>query len=423
MGAALLGAGPAFAGGFYLQEQAPVGMGRAMAGEAAIADDPSTVYFNPAGMTKLGKLALSNGSALLSIRSSQRDRGTARTLTATGAATATGGGDGGNPFAPVVPVPALFGAARIGNAPFWLGVSVTAPFGQKVVYDDGWFGRYDSTSSNLKTINVQPSVAWAISDRLSLGAGLDVQWMKAKLSNALPNASPGDPDGLFRVRGDDIAFGWNAGLLADFDTVRLGLDYRSGIDHDLKGSITITGLQGPLAAGNGRVATHSRVRVPDIATVSAVLGAKGSWRLLASASWYNWSVFQDIRIAPATGAARVSVQNYRDTWSASLGAEHDLRPGLTLRAGTMFDQAPTRDAFRTTRVSGGDRFWATAGATVALPHGLKGTLSYAHVFVQDADVARTEHFYAGTAAQTDVTTRSRDGTNIDMVALGISKHF
>lgn len=422
-GAALLFAAPAFAGGFYLQEQSPVAVGRAFAGEAAVASDASTIFFNPAGMAKLGPITLTNGAHLLLIDSGESDRGSTRTLVASGVPTATGGGDGGNPFDRPVPLPAAFGAFRVGDMPLWLGLGITAPFGMKVIYDDDWFGRYDSIGSNVKTFNVQPSAAYALNGRLSIGVGVDVQLMDGKLSNALPNAAATDPDGLLRVDGKDVAFGWNAGVLADLGSIRLGAHYRSGIKHDLKGDLTISGLQGPLEAGNADVRSHTHVKLPDIATLSIVVGANRPWRLLASGSWYNWSVFEDIRIVPETGAARVSRQNYKDTWSASLAVEHDVRPGLTLRAGAMHDGGPTRDSFRTTRVPGGDRVWTSAGASIALTHRMTADISYAHVFIEDADVARTEHFYAGSASEAVVTTRSQDSGHVDMAAIAVTARF
>lgn len=422
-GAASLLAGPAFAGGFYLQEQSPVAVGRAFAGEAAVASDASTIFFNPAGMVKLGPVTLTNGAHMLLIDSGESDRGSTRTLAASGVPTATGGGDGGNPFQRPVPLPAAFGAFRMGDAPLWLGLGITAPFGMKVVYDDGWFGRYDSIESSVATFNIQPSAAYAFNDRLSVGVGLDVQFMDGKLSNALPNVAATDPDGRLRVDGNDVAFGWNAGVLADLGGIRLGAHYRSGIRHNLKGRLTISGLEGQLAASNMDVRSHTRVRLPDIATFSIVIGADRPWRLLASGSWYNWSVFEDIRIVPETGAPRVSQQHYKDTWSASLGMEHDVRAGLTLRAGAMHDGGPTRDGFRTTRVPGGDRFWTSAGASVALTHRVTADLSYAHVFIDGADVARTEHFYVGSSAETAVTTRSRDSGHVDMAAVAFTARF
>lgn len=422
-GAALLAATPACAGGFYLQEQSPSAIGRAFAGEAAIASDAATVFFNPAGMTKLGRMTLTNGLHILSIDTAQSDRGSARTATSSGAVTATGGGSGGNPFDQPVLIPAAYGAIRVGDERLWLGLSVTAPFGQKLVYDDGWFGRYDSIVSDLKTFNFQPSAAYALSDKVSLGVGIDIQLMDAKLSSALPNAAPSAADGLFQIDGKNTAFGWNAGVLIDLDDIRLGAHYRSGIRHNLKGRLTVSGLEGALAAANGDVSAKTRVRVPGIATASIVAGANRRLRLLASASWYDWSVFRDIRVVPEGAPALVDEHHYKDTWSASLGAEYDARPGRTFRVGMMRDGSPTRDGFRSTRVPGGDRYWLSTGASLVLNRHLTADLSYAHLFVKRTDVARTEHFYAGTPVETVVTTRSRDSGNVDMLAAAITAHF
>src|SRR3546814_6647496 len=136
-------------------------------------------------MTKLGRITLTNGAHLLLIDSGESDRGSTRTLAASGVSTATGGGDGGNPFDRPVPLPAAFGAFQVGDMPLWLGIGITAPFGMKVSYNDGWFGRYDSLESSVKTFNIQPSAAYALNDRLSIGVGFDVQLMDGKLSNAV----------------------------------------------------------------------------------------------------------------------------------------------------------------------------------------------------------------------------------------------
>lgn len=422
-GATSLVATPAFAGGFYLQEQSPGAIGRAFAGEAAIAADASTVFFNPAGMTRLGRITLTNGLHILSVDTAQSDRGSTRTEASTGTVTATDGGSGGNPFDQPVLIPAGFGAIRVGDRPLWLGLSVTAPFGQKLVYNDSWFGRYDSIRSDLKTFNIQPSAAYALGDKISLGIGFDIQLMDATISSALPNGTPAQADGLIRVHGKDTALGWNAGILVNLDQLRLGAHYRSGIEHSLKGRMTIGGLEGALSAANGDVSSRTRVKVPDIATASIVLGANRPMRLLASASWYNWSVFRDLRVTPEGGAPIVSEQHYKDTWSASLGAEYDARPGTTLRVGVMRDGSPTRDGYRTTRVPGGDRYWLTTGASLALNRHLTADLSYAHIFVNGANIARTDAFYEGTAAETLVTTRSRDSGNVDMLAAAITARF
>lgn len=404
-----------------LQEQSPTGLGRAFAGDGALAGDASVIFYNPAGMTRLKGVTATLGLYSIFVDSHQSDRGSTRAASG-GGPVASGGGDGGNPFDQPVFIPSNFIAAPVTDR-LWLGIGVTAPFGMKVVYDDGWFGRYDSIRSDLKTFNAQPSFAYALSDRVSIGGGVDVQYIKAELSSALPNVGAGAPDGLLRITGDDVSVGWNAGLLAELRGIRVGLHYRSGIKHDLGGRLSVSGLEGALAAGNGAVDANSRVRLPDVARAAIVIGPEKPLRLLASAAWYNWSVFDAIRVTPEGGATVSDPQRYRDTWSVSVGGEYQLRSGMTLRAGAMYDKTPTRDAFRSTRVSGGDRRWASAGASIVITHRMTADLNYAHVFIERADVARTDLFYEGTAAETQTVTRSRDRGNVDMVSVALTTRF
>jgi long-chain fatty acid transport protein len=412
----------AHAGAFYLQEQSPLGLGRAFAGEAAAATDASTVFFNPAGMAFLTRSSATAGVHALFVTSAQADRGTTRTVPGLGTPIPTGGGNGGNPFEELVPVPSAYGAFRLNDGPLWFGIGVSAPFGLKVVYDDGWFGRYDSIKSELKTINIQPSIAYRLSDRFSVGAGFDIQTIEADLTNALPNVSPLLPDGLLRVKGDDLSFGWNAGVMSDLGTVRIGAHYRSRVKHKLGGRLTISGLLGPLATANSTRFARAPITTPDIATLSAVVGADRPLRFLASANWYNWSLFDRIEVRPVGGAPTISEQNYKDSWGVHGAVEYDLSPSLTVRAGTAHDRTPTRDAFRTTRVPDGDRTWATAGATWKW-RGIEANLSYAHVFVTKENIDRSDPLFVGTPALTTIRTVSRNSGDVDVVALSVGTRF
>lgn len=415
-------AAPALAGGFYLQEQSPTAVGRAFAGEAAIADGPATVFFNPAGMTNLPGAQIDLGMHVLDIESHQRDRGSTRTFPGVAGAFPVGGGDGGNPFDRPVYVPSGYGSFQINHSNIWFGLGVSSPFGLKVQYDDGWFGRYDSVRSKVTTINVQPSLAWKITDRVSVGAGFDFQRMTANLTSALPNLAPGLPDGTLNIAGQDAKFGWNAGVLVNFDAFRLGAHYRSHINHDLSGVATISGLFGPLAGSNGTRRGFAPISTPDIATVSGVVGKQA--RLLGSVTWSNWSRFKQISVRDETGAAFLnSTQNYRDTWSYALGGEYDVSPRLTLRAGTMYDQTPTVDAYRTTRVPDGNRWWASAGATARMNDHVAFNVSYAHVFVKAADVNRIDPLFAGTPAVTTISTLSNNTGNVDQLAGSVTLRF
>ena len=412
---------PAFAGGFFLQEQSPLDVGRAFAGSAAIADSAATVWYNPAGMTNLPGLNIELGSHLLDVTSHQRDLGSTRSGPA--GTFPTGGNAGGNPFSNPVFIPSGYASYQIGRSDLWIGLGVSAPFGLKVVYDDGFFGRYDSLRSDLRSYNFQPSAAYKINEHISIGAGLDVQYFKATLTSALPNLSPLQPDGNIRIRGHDTSVGWNAGILGNFGPLRLGAHYRSHINQRLDGTVTIAGLLGPLAGSNGTVPGSAPISTPDIATVSAVYSL-GQARVLGSVNWYNWSRFKRITVENPDGAVFLdSEQNYRDTWSYSAGGEYDWSKTLTGRVGVMFDKTPTRDLYRTTRVPDGNRIWATAGTSYRVNDHVTLNTSYAHIFVKTKTVDRTDPLFAGTPAQTTVRTFSQNTGNADEIAGSISLKF
>ncbi|MGI4878683.1 MAG: OmpP1/FadL family transporter, partial [Janthinobacterium lividum] len=332
------------------------------------------------------------------------------------------GGNGGNPFSQPLLIPSGYLSTQVADSRLWLGFGVSSPFGVKVRYDAGWFGRYDSLLSDLKTLNLQPTAAFKISDHLSIGGGVDIQTLHAELTSALPNLSPLLPDGLLRIKGGDLGFGWNAGILGDIGPVRLGLNYRSHITHDLTGKVQILGLLGPLAGSNGQTPGLAPISTPDIASVGAVIG-NGRFRLLAGGSWYNWSRFNRIAVENEGVVYLDSPQNYRDTYSGSAAIEYDVTPRLTVRTGTMYDQTPTRNEYRTTRVPDGNRIWATTGATLHVNKLVAVTTSYAHVFVQARDIDRTDPLFAGTPAVIEVNTLSTNRGNVNIIASSLSLTF
>lgn len=416
----MLVSGAAQASGFYIGDQSAKELGRAFSGGAAAADDPSTIYYNPAGMTELGQVDLSSSAALLWVHSHERDTGSTRTVPGLPVTVPTGGGTGGNPFAQPTLVPSGFAAFRINGSPVWIGVGVSSPFAAKDRYADGFFGRYDSTKSDVKTVDITPSIGIRLSDAVSIGASANIEQVDIKLRNALPNASPLQPDGRLAVAGDDLSLGWDVGILARRGAARIGANYRSHIRHELNGSYQVTGLLAPLAAGNiGSFAT-APLDLPDIATVSLEYGAGKRARIMGTAKWFNWSRFEQIAVTPVvTGQTQVSIQDYKDSWSGAVGAEYDVAPALTVRAGGMYETTPTVDEHRDTRVPDGDRIWATAGASLRLDRHMEVSLSYAHIFVSDETVDRETSFYEGTRAAITVITRAASTNGADVLSTSV----
>lgn len=418
---AVAASAPAFAGGFYLQEQSPIEIGRALSGGAAAGDDPSTIYFNPAAMTQLQGVQVSAGGSALIASARQTNRGSFRSIPGSTVRAPISGNDGGNPFDSVIPIPNFYTSAQITDR-LWVGLGVNAPFGLKLEYDDGFFGRYDSIYTDLKTYNIQPSAAYKLTDNLSIGGGVDVQYVEATLTNALPQLSPLLPtDGFARLKGDDWSVGWNAGLFYTTGDTNFGVHYRSGIKHKLAGTQTISGLVGPIAAGNGALDATAPLDLPDIATVSMMHKLTPDLRAMITGKWYNWSKFKGIAVTSATGTTNKEL-DYRDSYSVSVGGEYDVSPALTLRAGTMFDRTPTNPQYLTTRVPDGDRVWLTGGMTWNISPAAALNLSYAHTFVEKANIIRPDSYFPAPATVT-ATTLAQTSGNADQVAGSVTFRF
>ncbi|HZH28720.1 MAG TPA: outer membrane protein transport protein [Azospirillaceae bacterium] len=373
-----LAAGSAHGAGFYIQEQSVTGLGRAFAGEQAIGEDASTVYFNPAAMTELKGAEVQGGVHLLVPRAKVKDRGSRLTVRGTNLGP-IGGNDGGNPYEPT-PVPNFHAALPLADGRLWLGFSATAPFGLASDYGQRWFGRYDSTETELKTYNFQPSIAYKLTDRLSVGGGIDIQYVDVTLESAIPLTRTADAIG--RVEGDDLSAGINLGILyKPFDGTRVGLHYRSGVHHTIEGEQTVTSPLAPTQRRGGR----AELDLPDIVALGLAQQVTPQLTLLGSVTWFNWSTFDEIFVNTGSPTDREVRQNYVDTWAFSVGAQYKVTDAVTVRAGFQYDPTPTQDNFRTTRTPDGDRYWLAAGLTYSFGR-LSVDAAYAHIFVNSEDI-------------------------------------
>jgi long-chain fatty acid transport protein len=407
------GAGTAQGAGFYIKEQSVTGLGRAFAGEAAIGEDASTIYFNPAAMTELRGPEAQIGVHLLVPRSELTNAGSAYQFGSTPIAP-IGGGNGGNPYDPT-PVPNGFAAMPFAGGDLWFGIGITAPFGLANKYDDGWFGRYDSLETELTTINVQPSLAYKVNDFLSVGGGIDIQYADAKLTNAIAT-TPTGPDILSDLEGDDWSVGFNFGILVKpTDSTRIGLHYRSEMNHELEGDLKLS--SGGIALGSSP--GSAELKLPAIVELGVAQELSPQLTLLGELTWYGWNNFDEIRVQRPGQPDSVVAQNYQNTWSLALGAQYEISDQWTVRGGVQYDQTPTEGGFRSTRTPDGDRTWVTAGLTYALNDSFVIDAAYAHIFISEETVDVTR------PGAGPVSTRVRAETegSVDIVSLALRYRF
>lgn len=361
-------AGGAQGAGYALIEQNASGLGNAYAGQAAVAQDASTVFFNPAGLTSLQGQEIVVAGHL--IRPSAEFSGTATPTNST----LSGGNAGQSAF-----LPNFYYAMAI-KPGLAFGLGVNAPFGLTTKYDTPWAGMTQAVNSQLKTINLNASVGWDVTPQISLGFGLNWQTIDASLSKSANAAlyAPIVLDGK-----DAGSLGWNAGLMYRLDEAsRLGLAYRSEIKHELTGDLSI-----PIPM---TVDAKAEVTLPATLSISYFRHLSKTWDVLADVTWTGWSSFDKLSTVSVLVTDTIP-ENWNDTWRYSLGANMHTSDTLTWRLGLAYDQTPVPDVtHRTPRIPDEDRIWLAFGAQYRLSEGASIDAGYAHLFVRDAQINHTE---------------------------------
>lgn len=395
-GALLAMAGGAAASGFALIEQSGSGLGNAFAGGAASAEDASTIFYNPAGMSRLsGKQIVVTGSA---ITPSAKFSNTASTIPAPGFVAAPVGRDAGS----TALVPSAYFAWEID--PKWsAGLGLGAPFGLKTEYDPNWMGRFHAIRSEIKTINLNPSVAYKVNEGLSFGFGLNWQRIDAGLTKAVNYAAFGAPagtEGTNNLTGSDSAWGYNLGAMFNVNPkTTVGVSYRSAISYNISGTATYYGRTAALTAATlvnaaaaaqiGDSAFTANLKLPASISLALKYQPASDWDVLFDATQTQWSSVQSLDLMRSSGIANgLSMESvpfkWKDTWRVALGANHRYNDQWTARIGVAYDQTPTSDAYRIARLPDSDRTWLSVGGQYKPSKGNAIDFGYAHLFMNNA---------------------------------------
>jgi len=403
LGASLAAPMTASGAGFSLVEQGSRGLGNAYAGAAALGDDASTIYFNPAAMTLLGQREISTGFSLIDLRGD---------FTKESATDAIGqpisGGEGGNIGDGASAIPNFYYYQPI-NDQLHFGLGVGVPFGLATSYDDDSIFRYQARLSEVSIININPSLAYRINDQWSIGGGLNIQYMEVELSNAVDfgavcfdqvdpttcaslGLTPQNADGSARITGDGVAAGLNIGVLWEGDQTRVGVHYRGQVSHDLTGQARFEGRPAIFADPDefynpfDDSKVDASFRTPDSLAVSIVHELNDQWSLLGDVTWMGWSTFDELRVEYRNPAQpdTVEEQNYSDDMRYSIGADYRHNDRWTFRAGIAYDESPVSSEFRTARLPDDDRTWLSFGATWRQSATSEWDFAYTHLLLDDS---------------------------------------
>ncbi len=413
--AALGGSTVARAGGFYLQEQSVKAAGRAFSGEVAD-QGAESLWWNPAAIAGNAKSTAYIGASAILPKAHVRNNGTLIVRPGQAPAAVGGNADAKDPIDNGV-VPSGAVGWRL-NDQFAIGLAITSPFSFTTNYDANSWVRYTADKTKLRTIDIQPSIAFALSPMIGIGAGVNIEHSDATLSNALPNLSPLLADGHQALKGKGWDVGYSLGVqLHPSSAFDLGLSYKSSIKHTLKGDVVTSGLLGPLAANNRTIGANATFRTPWQAIAGARFKATDALTLNAQVARIGWKKFDAIRLGAPLNAA--IPENYRNTWSVAGGVDYAVTPKWTMRGGVQWDQTPTRDGERDARVPDSDRINFALGTSYKLSDGITIDAAANYIDFKNATIDRTTAAYAGTAAQTPILVNGRvEGASAIVLALG-----
>ncbi len=363
--------GSAWSAGFALNEQSIKSMGMSQAGRSATAADATTLFANPAGMTQLTGTNMSGNATFIYAPADIEN--------AQGSQAGTNNGD----MIPTTWVGAGFMTHQM-NDQLTIGIGNYAPFGLATNYESSFQGRYFGDKSKVKVIAIQPTIAYKLTPELSIGMGISVSKLEGLLSAysiALTNP--------VEVNGDDISYGYNVGVLWQvMPQTRIGFDYRSKTDYNLKGTteLTGTGIEFPATLD---------ISTPATFELSVSHELNPNVNIHGSVGLTQWSVLEKLVIengGGASGAFKTSIEelDWKDSWAYSVGADWKMDDALTLRAGLGIDKTPVTDSHRSVRVPSEDRTVLSVGLSYDINDKMSIDAAYMYLKEDTAHVSASK---------------------------------
>lgn len=441
----LVGAGAAEAAGYRFGTQSAAGEGTANAG-AAEGGDASTIFANPAGLTRLGTgLHVTSVIDYVNPTVKFTDAGSSIALPGSGLQprpTATPGSTIAN-AADKAWVPHLYAVYKP-TKDLAYGLGVFVPSGAKLDYGNDWGGRYNIRSVELKSLAINPNVAFKLNDNWSIAAGVTMEHMQGDLKRAVPYASAyaagllraaaqasaaglnaladqlrqqalatfGSPafDGEIHVEGKGWGIGGNVAVLYEHDDkTRFGVAWRSGIKHKLKGNADWTQpatlpanvlavvLAAPFSDVTG-ARDHNdsgaslKVDTPDSVSFHGFKQLTPAFAIMADATWYKQSKLKQLRINfDNTTAPSITAEHWRDVWRFSFGTTYRIADSLLLRAGVAIDESPVSREHRGAALPDSNRTWYALGANYKLSEKTSIDLAFGYVKLADAAMSATDN--------------------------------
>lgn len=364
------------AAGFQIQEQNVAHLGLAYSGTGALAEDASSAFYNPAGLSRLKGSQVAISNVLIHSHAQMRPQ----IATSSWGAPLSGNLTGDNPGG-LIPLPSFHVGTKISEE--WaFGFSVAAPFGLRSEYHKNTSpARYVALESELKAINFGPSLAYAVSPKLSVAAGPDLQRATVTLDTATGLGGGPIADGFVNHTLAGWARGFHVGALYEPRAgARFSLHYRSKMHYNGVGDYH---FRDPFSEAKAK--TFGRLTLPESIVASTYFQFSEAWTWLADVQWTRWNRFRELRLRYDENdlMEKVVPENFKNTLRLATGLNYTANESWTWRVGFAYDETPTVTANRTARIPDEDRIWLAFGTHYHFNKRMSFDMGYARLFFKE----------------------------------------
>ncbi|MEC6813978.1 outer membrane protein transport protein [Photobacterium toruni] len=373
----------ATAAGFQLAEYSATGLGRAFAGEAAMADNASAQFRNPAMLTYLTGIQISTGA--IYVDPNIDITGTHSLL----------GQTGSSDFANNAVIPNFYFSRPLTDKAT-IGIAFGTHFGMRTDLGTDFKAAMFGNQAEIHTVEINPNLGYKINDQLSVGAGVRYVMASGHFGAAVPtNASLGmlQPlagKNLKFMEGEDNAWGWQVGTAWQINANnRIGFSYQSAVKLNLEGHANGIGFDG---TGKGSYAGTLPIELPASAEIASFHQLNDQWAVHASINWTDWSAFEKLEanIPQLGGSKKIKDENWKDNYRFAVGTTYQATNKLVLRSGIAYDTSAVDEANRTQTIPETDRTWLSVGAGYAWSENLTLDAGFTYIFAKKAHMLEQE---------------------------------
>ncbi|MCW8333045.1 outer membrane protein transport protein [Vibrio paucivorans] len=381
----------ASAAGFQLAEYSATGLGRAYAGEAAMADNAGAQWRNPAMLTYLAGTQISVGA--IYVDPNIDVDGTINGVLPTSS----------QDFANSAVIPNFYLSHQVNDKVF-LGLALGTNYGMETELDENFAGNHFGNEAMVTTMEANFNVAYQLVESVSIGGGIRYVMGEGHFGATSPQQSePTLPQGttLKYMEGDDTSWGWQIGTAWQInENHRIGFAYKSEVELKLEGYAEGLGFGLGSVVPQTRDNGYMNLALPATAELASFHQLNDKLAVHASINWTDWSSFEKLEAHLDTlGTHMVKVENWDDNYRFALGATYQLDAKLALRTGIAYDMSAVSDKNRTITIPETDRTWLSIGASYDVTPQFNLDAGFTYIIAKDAPIQESRGYESDDASQ------------------------